>query len=82
MHSPRRSTRAPGLSVWNTAAGALYGLKIAALNQLVEVTGSPGTLTLYQDDGATFYAQMTLRDSAGAGVSSVLGEPAQRGAAQ
>ncbi len=64
-----------------TAAGVLYALKIIGLNKMVEVAGNPGSLTLYQDNGVTPYATMTLADPSGAAVVAAPGEPAQRGPA-
>ena len=62
------------------AGGALYAIKIIGLNQMTEVAGAPGTLTLYKDNGSV-YATMTLRDPTAGAVTASAGEPAQRSAA-
>lgn len=63
------------------AGGVLYGLKIVALNRMVEVAGNPGVITIYRDGGVTPYCTLQLRDATGGEVTASSGDPAQRSAA-
>jgi hypothetical protein len=48
-------------------------------NRLEALGGSPGTLTLYEDDGVTVQSVQPLRDFAGGAVVNTPGSPAKRG---
>jgi len=48
-------------------------------NKLVAQGGNPGTLVLYEDDGATVQSTQNLEDYAGGAVTNTPGSPAQRG---
>ena len=60
------------------AGGALYALKILALNRMEESAGTPGTVTIYRDGGTVVYATVQLRDGQGGAVLPTVGEPARR----
>lgn len=73
------------LSSGYDAGLALAGEQLVAArqwttNRLDSAPGGPGTLSLYQDDGATVRLTFTLRDFAGNAVVGVAGVPALRGA--
>ena len=51
-----------------------------ATNRLEALGGSPGTLTLYEDDGVTVQSVQQLRDYTGGTVVNTPGTPAKRGA--
>jgi hypothetical protein len=55
-------------------------LRKAMTNRLEQVSGNPGTLTLYDDDGATRLLQWPVRDENGNSVLAAPGQPARRGA--
>lgn len=55
-------------------------LRKIASNRLEEVSGNPGTLTLYDDDGVTPLANWQLRDERGGAVPYQPGAPAKRSA--
>lgn len=55
-------------------------LRKVAMNRLEEASGNPGTLTLYDDDGASVLETWQLRDEFGNAVLPSVGTPAKRGA--
>jgi hypothetical protein len=64
----------------NTAAQVTFLRKVAK-NRLEETSGNPGTLVLYDDDGATPLETWSLRDETGGAVNPATGTPAKRSAA-
>lgn len=55
-------------------------LRQALTNRLEEVSGNPGSLTLYADDATTVLKTWTLKDESGSAVLPAAGTPARRGA--
>lgn len=55
-------------------------LRKALTNRMEETAGSPGQLTLFDDDGVTVLMRWDLRDATGGAVVSTVGTPARRGA--
>ncbi len=64
----------------STFGWALRTLRMMATNRLAEVPGAPGTLTVYDDDGATAFLTYNLTDFNGNLVLGVAGAPARRAA--
>lgn len=60
--------------------GDLAFLRKMATNRLEEHGGTPGTVTLYDDDAVTPLMIWQLRDSNGGGVVDSAGSPARRSA--
>lgn len=56
-------------------------LRKALTNRIEEVSGNPGSLTLYDDDALTAIKTWPLRDETGAAVLPAVGTPARRGPA-
>ena len=67
-----------GLNDRTALGGAIAYLRKLATNRLEEAPGSPGTLTLYDDDGSTVLGTYQIRDASGLAVASGTGEPARR----
>ena len=51
-------------------------------NRMEETPGSPGQLTLFDDDGVSVRARWEIRDVTGGAVISTVGTPSRRGAQQ
>lgn len=67
-----------GYNTRTTWGGAVAFLRKLSSNRLEEAPGTPGTLTLYDDDGTTVLGTYQLRDAGGNAVASATGEPARR----
>jgi hypothetical protein len=55
-------------------------LRKALTNRMDETAGSPGQLTLFDDDGFTILMRWELRDAVGGAIVSTVGTPARRSA--
>jgi hypothetical protein len=64
-----------------TLRGDATLLRKALTNRLEEVSGNPGSLTLYDDNALTVLRTWPLRDETGAAVLPAIGTPARRGPA-
>lgn len=56
-------------------------LRKMATNRMEQVSGSPGQLTLFDDNGTTPLHTWTVRDEYGGGIAGQVGVPARRSAA-
>ena len=89
LHSLHGQIAGIPAGVWATSEGgtagtALYDLTLSRkfiTNRMVESTGDPGTVILYDDDAATPLKTWSLLDGTGGAVTTSAGEPAQRGPA-
>lgn len=64
----------------NNIASQVTLLRQIGKNKLVELSGNPGTLTLYADDTVTVLETWTLTDENGNAVLPAIGTPARRSA--
>lgn len=55
-------------------------LRKMATNRMEQVSGNPGTLTLYDDDGTSVLMQWEIRDESGGGITGISGAAARRAA--
>ena len=63
----------------NNVAQQVTFLRKVGKNKLSEVSGNPGSLTLFDDDGVTPLTTWTLLDESGNAVLPAAGTPARRG---